>query len=346
MIARRPADLQVESSHQGGTKHPLRRVCRDGDELLGRLGLAAEDLAADPFPAFALRVPDAFIARMRPGDAADPLLRQVLPTLAERLAVPGFVDDPLAEASANRVPGLMHKFAGRVLLIVTGHCPIHCRYCFRRHFAHAANRPSREGWAQAFDYIRRDDSVTEVILSGGDPLSVSDRQLQWLIGQIEAIPHVRRLRIHSRLPVVVPDRLGPGLVGLLAASRLQTSLVIHANHPRELDDSVAEALSLLRREGIVLLNQAVLLAGVNDRVEVLAELSERLFAIGVLPYYLHLLDRVAGAAHFAVPDERAILLQQALLTRLPGYLVPRFVREIAQAPSKVPILASTASTGR
>lgn len=338
MIARSPANGQGEDAPGEPWQLALQTVVTDCDELLALLRLTRQDLGIDRAQTFALRVPRAFVARMRPGRADDPLLRQVLPLMAERTVPAGFTQDPLAEAEAGKRPGMLHKFHGRVLLIVTGHCAIHCRYCFRRHFPYAATQPSRSEWAQAFEYIRRDPSISEVILSGGDPLAVPDRHLQWLIGEIEAIPQVRRLRIHSRLPVVIPARITCGLPALLAGSRLRASLVIHANHAQELDASVATALQPLRRAGVALLNQSVLLAGVNDQVEALSDLSERLFEIGVLPYYLHLLDQVAGAAHFALPDERVHVLREALLARLPGYLVPRFVREVARAPFKVPLL--------
>jgi EF-P beta-lysylation protein EpmB len=242
MIARSPADGQGEDAPAVAWQVALQTVVSDSDELLTLLGLSADDLAIDRGQTFPLRVPRAFVARMQPGRADDPLLRQVLPVVAERARMPGFTVDPLAEAEANPVPGLIHKYRGRVLLIVNGHCAIHCRYCFRRHFPYAAQQASKGEWSRAFDYIARDDSIREVILSGGDPLSVPDRHLQWLISQVEAIPGVARLRIHSRLPVVIPQRITPALVAVLAGSRLQASLVIHANHAQELDDSVAAAL--------------------------------------------------------------------------------------------------------
>ncbi|MBP9804848.1 MAG: EF-P beta-lysylation protein EpmB [Candidatus Accumulibacter sp.] len=337
MVARNPAQWQGQNTAGEPWQQALQTVISDGHELLRRLGIDPQALPIDHEQPFPLRVPRAFVARMQAARADDPLLRQVLPLLAEATQQPGFSRDPLAEAAAEPVPGLIHKYHGRVLLIVTGHCAIHCRYCFRRHFPYAARQPSRAEWSRAFDYIRHDASISEVILSGGDPLSAADRHLAWLIGEIEAIPQVSRLRIHSRLPVVIPTRITAALSALLADSRLLVSLVIHANHARELDDSLAAALAPLRRAGVTLLNQSVLLAGVNDQVEVLSELSERLFAIGVLPYYLHLLDHVAGAAHFAVPEERVQVLQAALLARLPGYLVPRLVREVAHAASKMPV---------
>lgn len=341
------ATPQIGHAEDLGTRpEPWQRALRDvvssGEELLEVLGVAAETLGLDTCSSFPLRVPRSFVARMRPGDPDDPLLRQVLPRHAERMTVPGFSPDPLAERQAKRLPGVIHKYRGRVLLIVAKHCGIHCRYCFRRHFPYAENQPSRAEWAQAFEYIRADASLSEVILSGGDPLSLSDRSLQWMVSAIESIAHVRRLRIHSRLPIVIPQRITSALIGLLTHTRLQTSLVLHANHAQELDDTVADALRPLRRTGIALLNQSVLLAGVNDHEDALADLCERLFAIGVLPYYVHQLDRVAGAAHFLVPDEQVFALQQALLARLPGYLVPRFVREMPDARSKVPIAAANA----
>lgn len=345
IIARSPADLQaqadlpikVDDAHEEPWQQALQNVVTDSNELLALLGLSAAAVDIDTTQPFPLKVPRAFVARMQWGNADDPLLKQVLPLTAERIALPGYSHDPLEEANANKVPGLIHKYHGRVLLIVTGHCGIHCRYCFRRHFPYADNQPSRQDWSQAFEYIRSDTSISEVILSGGDPLAVPDRHLQWMIDEIAAIAHVRRLRIHSRLPVVIPMRVTPALVAMLAQTRLAASLVIHANHAQELDDSVMRALAPLRRAGVTLLNQAVLLAGVNDDAEALVALSERLFAIGVLPYYVHLLDRVAGATHFDAPEDAVQRLREVLLARLPGYLVPQFVREVPLAASKIPV---------
>ncbi len=343
MIARSPQNLQVDVV--GEAPHwqaALQDVVTEVDELLDLLQLTRGALALDDTAVFPLRVPRSFVARMQQGDPHDPLLLQVLPAAAERIVLPGYGTDPLDEADANKVPGLIHKYHGRVLLIVTGHCAIHCRYCFRRHFPYADNQPSRSDWSQAFDYIRADASITEVILSGGDPLSVPDRHLRWMIDEIAAIPHVQRLRIHTRLPVVIPERVTATLASLLAHTRLAVSVVLHANHARELDNSVAQALQPLREAGVVLLNQAVLLAGINDSEQALADLSERLFAVGVLPYYVHLLDAVEGAAHFDVAAARAQSLRAALLARLPGYLVPQFVREVPHAVSKIPLFSSHA----
>lgn len=289
--------------------------------------------------AFPLRVPRGFVARMRKGDAHDPLLRQVLPLAEELVAAPGYVADPVGDLAAMPVPGVLHKYRGRALLVATGACGVHCRYCFRREFPYGSASAGSGAWGAALDYLRATPEVSEVILSGGDPLALSDRRLATLLAALDAIPHLQRLRIHSRQPVVLPARVDGGLLAVLDATRLATVLVVHANHPHELDAEVAAALAPLRRRRITLLNQSVLLAGVNDDAAVLAALSERLFAAGVLPYYLHQLDAVRGAAHFAVADARALAIMDTLRARLPGYLVPRLVREVAGAPAKTPVVA-------
>jgi EF-P beta-lysylation protein EpmB len=311
-------------------------------ELLDLLALPAALLpggieAARDFP---LRVPRGFVARMRPGDPGDPLLLQVLPAAGELGAAPGFAGDPLAEGELSPVPGVLHKYPGRALLLVTGACGVHCRYCFRRHFPYAEHT-ARTTWPEAVAYLAGDSSVQEVILSGGDPLSLADELLAGLVERLATIPHLRTLRVHTRMPVVLPERVDEALVAWLGGTRLQPVVVLHANHAHELDAEVAAAVSRLRGAGAVVLNQAVLLAGVNDTVEAQAELSRRLLACGVLPYYLHQLDRVAGAAAFAVPDRRALALERELRERLPGYLVPRLVREVPGAACKLP-LASVA----
>ena len=251
---------------------------------------------------------------------------------------PGFSRDPVGETGeANPSRGIIHKYQGRVLLIVTGGCAINCRYCFRRHFPYADNQNSRREWREALRYIARDSGVSEVILSGGDPLLASDSYLNELVTQIAAIPHIRRLRIHTRLPVVIPDRVSKGLLDAVCRKNLKTIVVIHCNHANEIDDSVTEALDRMTRRGITLLNQAVLLAGVNDSAAALSALSERLFIAGAMPYYLHLLDKVQGAAHFDVPELRALALLADITATLPGYLVPKLVREVAGAPSKLAV---------
>lgn len=287
--------------------------------------------AARQFP---LRVPRGFAARMRPGDPADPLLRQVLPLGVENAAAPGFIRDPVGDLAAKVGPGLLQKYQGRVLLTATGACAVHCRYCFRRHFPYAEENPTVEGWGAALAHIAADASVTEVIVSGGDPLTLADARLADLFASLAAVSHVQRLRMHTRLPVVLPTRVTPGLCQLLVGTRLQCVMVLHANHANEIDDTVVAAIQQLRAAGVTLLNQSVLLAGVNDDAGVLCALSERLFALGVLPYYLHLLDRVEGAAHFDVEERVAKQLWLEVAARLPGYLVPRLVREEPGAAAK------------
>lgn len=311
----------------------------DPRELLALLGLPADLLPAAQRAAdlFGLRVPRGYVARMRPGDPRDPLLLQVLPLGAELREVPGYGADPLAEGEAAPRPGLLHKYRGRVLLVVTGACAVHCRYCFRRHFPYGEASPGWSGWGEVLGHVADDPEVREVILSGGDPLSAADERLAELVARIEAIPHVERLRIHTRTPVVLPERVDEGLLAWLGGTRLRPVVVVHANHAREIDGSVRAAFGRLRGAGATVLNQSVLLAGVNDSADALAELSEALFAAGALPYYLHLLDRVQGAAHFEVPEARARRLVGEVAARLPGFLVPRLVREVPGAPAKVPV---------
>lgn len=305
-------------------------------ELLDFLGTAVP-FSAEAAQRFPFRVPRAYALRIRPGDPHDPLLRQVLPLVQEMESPEGFVSDPVGDRHALKVPGLLHKYRGRALLITTGACAIHCRYCFRREFPYAESQFTRQRETAATEYIARDPELSEIILSGGDPLLLSDDRLERLIGQLAAIPHLRRLRIHSRVPLVLPSRIDDRLLAVLSGHRLRTVLVIHANHPRELDGQAGGALAAMRHAGLMLLNQAVLLRQVNDSVGTLCELSECLFERGVLPYYLHLLDRVRGTAHFEVPEAEARDLHQAVRRRLPGYLVPRLVREIEGQPYKLPV---------
>lgn len=287
--------------------------------------------AANGFP---LRVPKPYLSRIRKGDLNDPLLKQVLPLEQELHKTPGFSADPLAEAQSNPHEGIIHKYHGRVLLIMTGACAINCRYCFRRHFPYQDNRIGPDQWQQMLTYLRSDTSIKEVILSGGDPLAVSDKRLARLIDDLSEIPHLKRLRIHSRLPVVIPQRITDTLLSLLENSRLQTIMVLHVNHANEVDDDVNQALSDLKAANITLLNQAVLLKGINNSVAALKALSETLFNSGVLPYYLFVLDPVDGAAHFDIPDIEAQQLLGQLQAVMPGYLVPRLAREVPGKPAK------------
>lgn len=309
----------------------------DPRQLLQQLSLGKHLANVTADQQFRTRVPQCFVARMRPGDIDDPLLRQVLPLSEELTYTPGFSHDPLAEAQYNPLPGLLHKYHGRVLLTLTGSCAINCRYCFRRHFPYAANNPGGKQWIEILHYLNQDATIREVIFSGGDPLLLNDQQLAKLSQQIAAISHIKTLRIHSRLPVVLPDRITPTLIKLLSDIPLQNVLVIHCNHANEIDNTVKQALQQLKTTDVTLLNQSVLLKGVNDNAEVLIALSEALFACGVLPYYLHLLDKTQGTAHFAVSESLAKTLHRQMRQRLPGYLVPKLVQEIAGKAYKLPL---------
>ena len=314
----------------------LQRAVTDPAELLATLGLGPEWLAPARQAAarFPLRVPRGFVERMGRGDPLDPLLRQVLPLGLELADVPGYLPDPVGDLDARAAPGVLHKYAGRALLVTTGACAINCRYCFRRHFPYEDENASRGAFGPALSAVRGDNSISEVILSGGDPLTLGDRRLSALLDDLQAIGHLRRVRLHTRLPIVLPERIDAAFVELWSAVRLQKVVVVHANHANEIDARVRAALSRLAATGSTLLNQSVLLRGVNDEAPVLAQLSETLFAAGVLPYYLHLLDRVTGAAHFEVPEHEARKLWSEMSAQLPGFLVPRLVREIPGAPAK------------
>jgi len=320
-------------------RHQWRDAVRDPRELLALLGLPGlaarvSDAAAAQFP---LRVPRAFVSRMRAGDPHDPLLRQVLPLDDEDALVPGFDLDAVGDGAARTAQGVLQKYNGRALLVATGSCAVHCRYCFRRHFDYAADTAAAGNWAGAIARIATDPTVEEVLLSGGDPFSLATPKLAELTDALAAIPHLKRLRIHTRLPIVLPDRVDEALVAWLASLPWPVTIVLHANHANEFDDPVDAALSRLRATGALLLNQAVLLRGVNDSVQALADLSERGHAAGVLPYYLHQLDKVRGAAHFEVDDATALDLHRALAARLSGYLVPRLVRELPGDTGKRPV---------
>lgn len=307
-------------------------------ELLRLLGLEESSLPEpiDEDPGFPMRVPHYYAELMRRGDPGDPLLAQVLPTRREREQSAGFVADPVGDLAAVQRRGMLRKYQGRALMITTGACGVHCRYCFRRHYPYAEQSATRS-WRDALAGLRETPEVNELILSGGDPLALSDTRLAELLSEARGIPQLRRLRIHTRLPVVLPSRITPGLVDCIGSSPLRSVVVIHANHPNEVTRALADALRPLAAAGVQLLNQAVLLKSVNDDADTLVTLSESLFECGVLPYYLHLLDPVAGAAHFGVATGRARALEQALWERLPGFLVPRVVREVAGAAGKTPL---------
>jgi EF-P beta-lysylation protein EpmB len=313
----------------------VRDAIRDPLELARALDLAPQALGALIDSKFPLLVPRGFVARMRRGDPGDPLLRQILPVAAELRRVEGYGADPVREQGLA-AHGAIRKYPGRALLIASAACPVHCRYCFRREFPYRTQLAARGGFDPALAALREHADVGEVILSGGDPLSLSNHRLGELLAKL-ADTAATTVRIHTRFPVVIPERVDAGLLRLLDATRLRKVVVIHSNHANEIDAGVAAALAELRPRVGALLNQSVLLAGVNDDATTLAALSERLFACGVLPYYLHALDPVAGAAHFDVDERRGRELVDALRARLPGYLVPRFVRDIPGELSKTPI---------
>ena len=317
----------------------LLQAVTDVAELLRLVDVHPSDIETAAGPAalrdFPLRVPRPYIARMRRGDPNDPLLRQVLPTTREAEPRKGYGLDPLDEADAVIDAGVLKKYHGRALVIATGSCAVHCRYCFRRHFPYADHR--QDSGFRSIAAVRRDPSIREVILSGGDPLMLTDAHLARLLAEVGSIDHVARLRIHTRLPVVIPQRVTPALTDILANVPQRVVVVFHFNHPNEIDRDCATSLAGLG--DFTLLNQSVLLQGVNDDADVLVELSARLFDAGVLPYYLHMPDAVAGTAHFDVSQRRAVALQGQLLARLPGYLVPRLVREVPGGTSKELVIA-------
>jgi len=317
----------------------LKDAVRDPDELCQLLGISHSwaEAARHWAKTFPLFVPRSYVARMRIGDPYDPLLRQILPLAEEREPIAGYVNDPVGDLQAAVAPGLLQKYQARVLMVTTGACAVHCRYCFRRHFPYSTAPKSPRDWQPAIDEIAADRSVEEIILSGGDPLTLVDAQLAELVGMLESLAHLKRLRVHTRLPIMIPERVTGELIDWLTGTRLTTIVVIHANHAAEIDRHVGAALARLADAGVMLLNQAVLLRGVNDTVEALQQLSQRLIELRVMPYYLHQLDPVAGAAHFEVRVERGRELMHQLRERLPGYAIPRYVQEVADAEYKVPL---------
>ena len=315
----------------------LANLITDPHELLSLLDLKAEDIAWKWDKKFPLRVTHSFVNRMKKGDPNDPLLRQVLPLEQESQLSSGFSSDPLKESQSNPVPGLLHKYSSRVLLTFTSSCAIHCRFCFRRHFPYDENNPGRKGWPAILDYIANHPEIVEVILSGADPLMAQDEIIGEFIKKLEHIPHVQLLRFHTRLPVVIPERITVSFVKTIANSRFNTVMIYHINHPAEITPSIVKGVSLLKENNITVLNQTVLLKDVNDNIADLKELSFSLFKAGILPYYVHLLDPVEGASHFSVTQENASTLQLALRNSLPGYLVPQFVKEVPYEASKIPL---------
>ena len=314
----------------------LSDLITDPKELLHilRLDINKKPVSLSALSQFPLKVPRPFVEAMQPNNWNDPLLLQIWPSKDEEISPSEYTSDPLYEVKFNPVAGLLHKYQARVLLTAAPHCAIHCRYCFRRHFDYQSNTPSREEWSNSLDYIKADPSIQEVILSGGDPLAISDKQLLWLIRELESISHLKILRIHSRVPIVLPQRITPQLIAMIDQSRFDVVMVVHCNHSQEVSDKVKQGIEALRLSKITLLNQSVVLAGINDDPEILKELSYTLFSLSILPYYLHLPDKVMGTSHFSVPPERAIRIINILRKELPGYLVPTLVQEEPGALSK------------
>ncbi|MDD1620765.1 MAG: EF-P beta-lysylation protein EpmB [Methylococcaceae bacterium] len=316
----------------------LAEAFSDVETLCRHLQIDPESLPLLPnFKSFPLRVPRGFVDCMEPGNPDDPLLKQVLPLREELRHYPGYKHDPVGDLNAVATPGVIHKYRGRVLLVATGACAVHCRYCFRRNFPYGELQLSIQKLQQAFAYIESRPEISEVILSGGDPLLVNDDKLGHLLARLGGIAHLKRIRVHSRVPVVLPSRITPLLMDKLLETGKPIVLVLHANHPKELSAEVGSICAQLRQHGITLLNQSVLLKGINDDGETLCRLSEQLFAHGVLPYYLHLLDHASGTGHFAVDEARAKQIVQHMHCNLPGYLVPKLVEEQAGAAHKLPV---------
>lgn len=325
-------------------KTQLSDLITDPKELLDTLQLSADQLLSGAILAsekFKLRIPRAFVGKMNVGDPFDPLLLQVLPHHLELEDHEGFVTDPLGEEQANQLPGVLHKYQSRFLLTLTGACAVHCRYCFRRHFPYQENLPKNEDWIQIKQYLLDHPDINEVILSGGDPLTLTNKKLALWIERLEGLPQLKTLRIHSRVPIVIPDRIDEEFISLLKNSRLHIILVVHSNHASEIDEYTAKQLQRLTENRVTVLNQAVLLKGVNDSVEQLAALSYRLLDARVMPYYLHVLDKVKGAHHFDLPTTSIDQIYTELLARLPGYLVPKLVREIAGEKNKTPLYGTS-----
>lgn len=329
------AAVSVETQWQKELKQSFTKP----EELLTYLQLGPENFVEDIHARklFNMRVPRYFASLMKKGNADDPLLQQVLPSKLEFIQPEGYVADPLEEQD-NKTPGLLHKYKSRVLIIFKGGCAINCRYCFRRHFPYGDNAVNKHQLTNHLEYIKSKPEINEVILSGGDPLMANDHHIAWFIQQLEALPHIKRLRIHTRLPVVIPNRITDELIEIIQRSRLKTIMVLHINHPQEIARELTDKVRQLKQQGIWVLNQAVLLKGVNDSVAIQTELSETLFDSDIQPYYLHLLDKVSGASHFDMNEEDAKKLYQQMLAQLPGFLVPKLVREIGGEPSKTPIL--------
>ena len=339
MIPRTAPSCQSDDAELPKWQTALADAFREPAELLQYLNLPDSLLngAIAASSSFTLRAPRGYCQRIEKGNPDDPLLRQILPLDAELIEDQHFKFDPVGDLAAMEVPGLLHKYHGRVLIITTAACAVHCRYCFRRHFPYQENR-AEQNWQGAIDYIRAHSDIHEVILSGGDPLSLTESKLKNLTDKLLTIPHIKTLRLHTRQPIVLPERINNDFLAWLDSLPWKIVMVLHCNHANEIDTSVASALEKLQQHQVTLLNQSVLLAGVNDDANVLIKLSEKLFSQHVLPYYLHQLDKVQGAKHFAVSDAKALQILNEIRQCLPGYLVPKLVKESAGEKSKMTII--------
>lgn len=329
---------QISQQLHTSWQKELANVITDPKELLTNVGIQPQRYLKH-FSArklFPVRAPRPFVSRIEKGNINDPLLRQIMPLSEEFVQTKGYLLDPLQEHDTV-AEGLLHKYKHRVLMVVKSGCAINCRYCFRRHFPYEDNSPNKHRWQHALNYIAQHQEINEVIFSGGDPLMANDEHLSWLINQIEQISHVHRLRIHTRLPVVIPQRITEKLVALLSQTRLKSTMVLHINHANEIGQDVIDAIEPLRRERIPLFCQSVLLKGVNNNAQTLCQLSEKLFDHGIMPYYIHLCDKVQGVAHFDISEEQAIEITRQMMAILPGFLMPKVVREIAGEANKTPL---------
>jgi EF-P beta-lysylation protein EpmB len=324
--------------HQEDWQIALSRAVTHPKQLFKRLQLDSQHLDSETFLAsnsFRVFATESYLQRIKPKDINDPLLRQILPLGEEILNTESYTNDPLNEVQATTVPGLLHKYAGRALLITNAHCAINCRFCFRKNFSYSGNHYSSANKDAIIKYLKEHEDISELILSGGDPLLLNDKKLKELIYLTEQIPHIQRIRIHTRIPIVLPERITESLLGILADSRLKVVVVVHCNHAQEIDSAVENALHKLKIVCFSLLNQSVLLKGVNDDPLTLINLQHKLFENGVQSYYLHLLDKVKGTHHFDLPLHKAQILYQEMERQLPGYMLPKLVFESPEFPNKV-----------
>lgn len=325
--------------HKNDWKSALRNTINTPQQLAQAISLSQEAYkglmhATELFP---LKIPISVLSRIQENHLDDPVLRQYLPTEKEMQEHPDYQIDPVGDLNASPLPGIIHKYQSRALIITSQVCAVHCRYCFRRHFPYQDMQLTSKHQEKIIAYLRENPALNEIILSGGDPLSLDDEKLYELIQALESVSHIKTLRIHSRLPIVIPSRVTDRLLDILKNSRFKTVMVLHCNHANEIDEDVESACLKLKQHTDALLNQSVLLRSINDSADVLAELSYRLFDCGVIPYYLHLFDKVQNAAHFDISAKQATIIVDNLRKKLPGYLVPKLVTEIAGEPCKTPV---------